>query len=209
MHTGHAPEFTNMHPDLPQNMDTSSGPADLPTPASPDNDDHRGRRRDRDELDADENSSEKNDGEANGSSRKRRRSRKSGDKKFLCPHEGCGKSYSRAEHLYRHQLNRMYSISPALAPVLNCPRQPQANLPLRLPRLPPILRPTRLVRPPQGETYRARLAITTKRHLHAEHQSHRDGSYGQQERHSQQAWTHEELSGTPKPVRLPIVKQSC
>jgi hypothetical protein len=28
------------------------------------------------------------------------------DKKFPCPHEGCGKSYSRAEHLYRHQLNR-------------------------------------------------------------------------------------------------------
>ena len=28
------------------------------------------------------------------------------DKKFECKHEGCGKSYSRAEHLYRHQLNR-------------------------------------------------------------------------------------------------------
>ncbi|KAJ9613125.1 hypothetical protein H2200_003066 [Cladophialophora chaetospira] len=27
------------------------------------------------------------------------------DKKFECKHEGCGKSYSRAEHLYRHQLN--------------------------------------------------------------------------------------------------------
>ncbi len=32
-------------------------------------------------------------------SRKRRRSRKGLDKKFLCPQEGCGKSYSRAEHL--------------------------------------------------------------------------------------------------------------
>lgn len=31
--------------------------------------------------------------------RKRRRSRKGLDKKFGCPHEGCGKSYSRAEHL--------------------------------------------------------------------------------------------------------------
>jgi hypothetical protein len=31
--------------------------------------------------------------------RKRRRSRKGLDKKFECPSEGCGKSYSRAEHL--------------------------------------------------------------------------------------------------------------
>ena len=38
--------------------------------------------------------------------RKRRRSRKGLDKKYDCPHPGCGKSYSRAEHLYRHQLNR-------------------------------------------------------------------------------------------------------
>lgn len=58
-----------------------------------------------------------------GPSRKRRRSRKGLDKKFDCTQEGCGKSYSRAEHLsetphllcamhlltqnnsYRHQLN--------------------------------------------------------------------------------------------------------
>jgi hypothetical protein len=38
--------------------------------------------------------------------RKRRRSRKGLDKKYECPQPGCGKSYSRAEHLYRHQLNR-------------------------------------------------------------------------------------------------------
>jgi hypothetical protein len=31
--------------------------------------------------------------------RKRRRSRKGLDKKFECPQDGCGKSYSRAEHL--------------------------------------------------------------------------------------------------------------
>jgi hypothetical protein len=42
--------------------------------------------------------------------RKRRRSRKGLDKKFECPHPGCGKSYSRAEHLYRHQLNRKDSL---------------------------------------------------------------------------------------------------
>lgn len=43
-----------------------------------------------------------------GTPRKRRRSRKGLDKKFDCPHENCGKSYSRAEHLYRHQLNRKH-----------------------------------------------------------------------------------------------------
>ncbi|KZF25369.1 hypothetical protein L228DRAFT_258802 [Xylona heveae TC161] len=40
-----------------------------------------------------------------GPSKKRRRSRRDQDKKFDCPHEGCDKSYTRAEHLYRHQLN--------------------------------------------------------------------------------------------------------
>lgn len=41
--------------------------------------------------------------------KKRKRVRKIGDdKKFQCSHSGCGKSYSRAEHLHRHQLNRMY-----------------------------------------------------------------------------------------------------
>lgn len=34
-----------------------------------------------------------------GPARKRRRSRKGLDKKFECPEKGCGKSYSRAEHL--------------------------------------------------------------------------------------------------------------
>jgi len=39
--------------------------------------------------------------------KKRRRTAKpNSDRKFECKHEGCGKSYSRAEHLYRHQLNR-------------------------------------------------------------------------------------------------------
>ena len=39
--------------------------------------------------------------------KKRRRGAKANsEKKFECKHEGCGKSYSRAEHLYRHQLNR-------------------------------------------------------------------------------------------------------
>lgn len=43
----------------------------------------------------------------NGAPKKRKRVRKvNTDRKFECTHEGCGKSYSRAEHLYRHQLNR-------------------------------------------------------------------------------------------------------
>ncbi|CAI6337460.1 unnamed protein product [Periconia digitata] len=98
MHAGHS----SIPPDFPHKMDTSSGAVE-PAPASPDQDD-RGRRRDRDEMDGD-NGDDNDAGELTGSSRKRRRSRKGLDRKFLCPHEGCGKSYSRAEHLYRHQLN--------------------------------------------------------------------------------------------------------
>ncbi|KAH7118501.1 hypothetical protein EDB81DRAFT_952812 [Dactylonectria macrodidyma] len=40
-----------------------------------------------------------------GPARKQRRSPKGLEKRFECSAEGCGKSYSRAEHLYRHQLN--------------------------------------------------------------------------------------------------------
>ncbi|KAF7562511.1 hypothetical protein G7046_g1625 [Stylonectria norvegica] len=76
----------------------------------------RGRRRSRspenDGQDQDGKMEENNDGhgassnsDGAGPSRKRRRSRKGLDKRFECPAEGCGKSYSRAEHLYRHQLN--------------------------------------------------------------------------------------------------------
>lgn len=79
-------------------------------------DKNRGRRRDRadsakDELvnaessPADGEGGEGNSSGTEGPTRKRRRSRKGLDKKFECPQEGCGKSYSRAEHLYRHQLN--------------------------------------------------------------------------------------------------------
>ena len=38
--------------------------------------------------------------------KKKRRVVQDSDKKFECPHVGCTKAYSRAEHLYRHQLNR-------------------------------------------------------------------------------------------------------
>lgn len=56
----------------------------------------------------------------NGKLRKRKRSRKGLDKKFDCPHKGCGKSYSRAEHLYRHQLNREFGSRYRHACVAHC-----------------------------------------------------------------------------------------
>lgn len=60
--------------------------------------------------------------------KKRKRTRKVyTDKKFVCSHEGCGKSYSRAEHLYRHQLNRT-SLPGVLKYNANLARHPQANL---------------------------------------------------------------------------------
>ncbi|KAI1514828.1 Fungal specific transcription factor domain containing protein [Pyrenophora tritici-repentis] len=98
MHAAHASDLAKIQTHFGDKMDTTvGGPSEPPTPASPD----RGRRRDRDEG----SNSGDGDGDGQGSSRKRRRSRKGLDKKFECPHEGCGKSYSRAEHLYRHQLN--------------------------------------------------------------------------------------------------------
>ncbi|EMC93320.1 hypothetical protein BAUCODRAFT_75584 [Baudoinia panamericana UAMH 10762] len=42
---------------------------------------------------------------ADNKPRKKRKVIKESDKKYHCPHEECGKAYSRAEHLYRHQLN--------------------------------------------------------------------------------------------------------
>ncbi len=108
MHAAHASDLGKMQTQFRDNMDTTVAPVnEPPTPASPDSSDTRGRRRDRDE-DGDTGDGE---GDGHGSSRKRRRSRKGLDKKFECPHEGCGKSYSRAEHLYRHQLNRECSSS--------------------------------------------------------------------------------------------------
>jgi len=44
---------------------------------------------------------------ADAKPKKKRKIIKNSDKKYQCPHGDCGKSYSRAEHLYRHQLNRM------------------------------------------------------------------------------------------------------
>lgn len=108
VHAAHASDLGNSKMQLGDKMDTTVGANDPQTPTSPDDSgEARGRRRDRDDDDDDdEDDGDGVDGDGHGSSRKRRRSRKDLDKKFECPHEGCGKSYSRAEHLYRHQLNR-------------------------------------------------------------------------------------------------------
>jgi len=44
--------------------------------------------------------------EDGSSSDKRRKSRKGLHKQFTCDEPGCGKSFTRLEHLCRHQLNR-------------------------------------------------------------------------------------------------------
>ena len=85
----------------------------------------RGRKQDRDSSEGakvEGGTDDEVDGSAskatNGQHRKRKRSRKGLDKKYHCPHEGCGKSYSRAEHLYRHQLNRGFNHSARTLKVL-------------------------------------------------------------------------------------------
>lgn len=73
----------------------------------------RGRRPDRESSStakAEDDSGDDKDG-ISGKPRKRKRSRKGLDKNFPCKHDGCGKKYSRAEHLYRHQLNRTSGIA--------------------------------------------------------------------------------------------------
>jgi hypothetical protein len=93
-------------------MDTSTiaqiqDPALQRRPKTETEDKTRGRRKSRVNSKSKEEAKEVSpaegaDGHSSGTdgpSRKRRRSRKGLDKKFECPQEGCGKSYSRAEHL--------------------------------------------------------------------------------------------------------------
>ncbi|KAF4470764.1 hypothetical protein FALBO_2336 [Fusarium albosuccineum] len=93
------------------------GTTQNPSPVDASNPSGRGRRRSRslenDNAEQDGKTDGNHDGpngassnsDGPGPARKRRRSRKGLDKRFECTAEGCGKSYSRAEHLYRHQLN--------------------------------------------------------------------------------------------------------
>lgn len=116
MHSAHAPDFaTSQHNHLKLGDSASAAATAMHSSQAQQqaglgattSDDQRGRRRTRENEDGEEDMDQGGpDGIGSGSSKKRRRSRKGLDKKFECPHEGCGKSYSRAEHLYRHQLNR-------------------------------------------------------------------------------------------------------
>ena len=63
---------------------------------------HRSRSGDKDDVNGSGHGDDANSSQSEGPARKRRRSRKGLDKKFECPQKGCGKSYSRAEHLYVH-----------------------------------------------------------------------------------------------------------
>ncbi|KAI7479183.1 hypothetical protein KC351_g7727 [Hortaea werneckii] len=56
-------------------------------------------------VDEDDDAAWEVDGDIGAHPKKKRKVMKDGDKKYHCPHEDCGKAYSRAEHLYRHQLN--------------------------------------------------------------------------------------------------------
>lgn len=51
------------------------------------------------------------DDAVNDRPKKKRRMIRIPDKKYECPHENCGKCYSRAEHLSRHQLNRKCTLT--------------------------------------------------------------------------------------------------
>jgi hypothetical protein len=51
---------------------------------------------------------------SSGGRPRRPRSRRDKDKRFTCDFEGCDKTYTRAEHLTRHQLNRKCFLCPVV-----------------------------------------------------------------------------------------------
>lgn len=69
---------------------------------------------------------------ARGESGKKRRVSKALEKKYACPQDGCGKSYSRAEHLHRHQLNRKNVTGSGMKMPLTVFRHPEGDVLLRL-----------------------------------------------------------------------------
>ncbi len=115
--TGMSPHLSSKNAAVTVKSETSyhSPPSSLSDISQPDLEDSRGRRQDRDRSTTargeDESGDEKENGDGilGGKQRKRKRSRKGLEKNFPCPHQACGKTYSRAEHLYRHQLNRELS----------------------------------------------------------------------------------------------------
>lgn len=92
------------------------------------------------------------------------------DKKFECKHEGCGKSYSRAEHLYRHQLNRKSCFSLRhCSRLTSFNRHPKDHLSLRLSRLPQVFCSARLVHSPQRASYNSWISAPQARYLYSVH----------------------------------------
>lgn len=100
--------MSQISPNMAQTQDPSLQRRPKAEPGTTDK--TRGRRRSRVDIKNDDTGTGEGspidgdgaDGHSSGTdgpSRKRRRSRKGLDKKFECPQEGCGKSYSRAEHL--------------------------------------------------------------------------------------------------------------
>jgi hypothetical protein len=90
--------------DMPKDMAPGQEPNLARRSKSEAEDKSRGRRRSRASIKDEETSpidgvDGQSSGTEGGPARKRRRSRKGLDKKFECPESGCGKSYSRAEHL--------------------------------------------------------------------------------------------------------------
>ena len=67
--------------------------------------------------DVDEDAEHEVDDLEDSKPRKKRRVIKTSDKKYECQHPDCGKAYSRAEHLYRHQLNR--ERAPTMKPCMS------------------------------------------------------------------------------------------
>ena len=154
-------------------------PSSESSDASPnDSDTSRGRKQERQgsvtpKADPDGEHEEDGDGDGdtvpNGKPRKRKRSRKGLEKNFPCGHPGCGKSYSRAEHLYRHQLNRRCPTLPAVwrfSSLTMVDRYSQKDICLRFPRLCPRLRPARSLRKAPGTTHRPWFESAKERSLH-------------------------------------------
>jgi hypothetical protein len=79
---------------------------DARAPLADEEDDSRPRH-DEDDPDADHEVEIEAEGADGTRRRKKRRIIQNSDRKYCCSEEGCVKKYSRAEHLYRHQLNRM------------------------------------------------------------------------------------------------------
>ena len=61
-------------------------------------------------------------GAGSGNRPRRPRSRRDRDRRFTCDVEGCDKTYTRAEHLTRHQLNRKSSLLSQRSPFGHLPR---------------------------------------------------------------------------------------